>query len=77
MVRFFLAAVVACAIFFGATCAAGRYEGEYGNGERETFLPFAEINYGPLPNVPIAGSFSLTKSDTDFLPLWGRRGSAA
>jgi hypothetical protein len=36
------------------------YEGEYGNGESETSLPFAEINYGPLPNVQIAGSFPLT-----------------
>jgi hypothetical protein len=41
------------------------YEGEYGNGESETSLPFAEINYGPLPNVQIAGSFSLTKSGND------------
>jgi hypothetical protein len=41
------------------------YEGEYGNGESETSLPFAEINYGPLPNVQIAGSFSLSKSGTD------------
>jgi hypothetical protein len=37
------------------------YQGEYSNGENETSLPFAEINYGPLPNVQIAGSFSLTK----------------
>ncbi len=85
--RFFLATVAACALFFGATCAAWAgppyltddpvpvayrnyeiyigYQGEYGNGETETALPFAEINYGPLHNVQIAGSFSLTKSDTD------------
>jgi hypothetical protein len=41
------------------------YEGEYGNGEREKSLPFAGINYGPLPNLQVAGSFSLPKSDTD------------
>ncbi|HLY03534.1 MAG TPA: hypothetical protein VKR56_13700 [Candidatus Cybelea sp.] len=87
--RFFLAPVFACAIFFGAvrTAWAGPpyltddpvpvayrnyeiyigYEGEYGNGESQTSVPFAEINYGPLPNVQIAGSFSLTASrDDDF-----------
>ncbi len=80
--RFFLATVAACALFFGAARAtlAGPpyqtddpvpvayrsyeiyigYEGEYGTGAGETYLPFAEINYGPLPNVQIAGSFSLT-----------------
>jgi hypothetical protein len=41
------------------------YEGEYGNGESETSVPFAEINYGPLPNVQIAGSFSLSRSSED------------
>jgi hypothetical protein len=81
-VRFFLATVVACAVFFGAARAALAgppyqtddpvpvayrsyeiyigYEGEYGAAAGQTYLPFAEINYGPLPNVQIAGSFSLT-----------------
>ncbi|HXB82376.1 MAG TPA: hypothetical protein VNU22_03380 [Candidatus Acidoferrum sp.] len=36
------------------------YEGEYRPGDSETSLPFAEINYGPLPNVQISGSFPLT-----------------
>src|ERR1700734_1812978 len=41
------------------------YEGESGNGESETSVPFAEINYAPLPNVQIAGSFSLSRSSDD------------
>jgi hypothetical protein len=35
------------------------FEGAYGAGDNETSLPFAEINYGPLPNVQIAASFPL------------------
>jgi hypothetical protein len=41
------------------------YEGEYTNGESQTSVPFAEINCGPLPNVQIAGSFSLSRSSDD------------
>ncbi len=34
-------------------------EGEYGPGDNATSLPFAEINFGPLPNVQISASIPL------------------
>jgi hypothetical protein len=40
------------------------YEAQYQIGDNETSFPFAEINYGPLPNVQIAGSFPLSVGST-------------
>jgi hypothetical protein len=40
------------------------YEGQYGQEDNETSLPFAEINFGPLPNVQIAASIPLSISPT-------------
>jgi hypothetical protein len=36
------------------------YEGQIQPGDNLASLPFAEINYGPLPNVQVATSFPLS-----------------
>jgi hypothetical protein len=45
-------------IYFG-------YEGEYGLNGNDTSLPFAEINFGPLPNVQVSTGIPLSTSSND------------
>jgi len=36
------------------------YEALYQPGNDQSSIPFAEVNYGPFPNVQISGSFPLS-----------------
>jgi hypothetical protein len=40
------------------------YEAQFQTGDNETSLPFAEINFGPFPNVQISGSLPLSRGVT-------------